>query len=56
MNETVVVELVPLKDGRTALKYPRTAPLWDMEGYYLSSKDHSALLKLSAEDVELLVP
>ena len=52
----VNVELVKLTDGRTAFKYPHTEPLWDMEGYYVTSKDHSAMLKLSAEDVDLLVP
>lgn len=56
MSECVEVQLVTLKDGRTALKYPHTEPLWNMEGYYLPSTDHGAVLKLSAEDVELLVP
>lgn len=56
MKDTVKVELVKLSDGRVALKYPHTEPLWDMEGYYLPSTDHSALLKLSAKDVDLLVP
>jgi hypothetical protein len=56
MMDTVEVQLVKLVDGRIALKYPKTGPLWDMEGYYLPSQDYSTLLKMSAAHIEFLVP
>jgi len=56
MMDTVEVQLVKLVDGRVALKYPKTGPLWNMEGYYLPSEDHSTLLKMSAAHIEFLVP
>ena len=53
---TIEVQLVKLTDGRTALKFPSTGPLWDMEGYYLPSQDGGTLLKMSAAHIEFLVP
>lgn len=53
---TIEVQLVKLTDGRTALKFPNTGPLWDMEGYYLPSQDGGTLLKMSAAHIEFLVP
>jgi hypothetical protein len=56
MMDTVEVQLVKLVDGRIALKYPKTGPLWDMEGYYLPSQDGGTLLKMSTKHIEFLVP
>lgn len=54
--ETIVVERLLLKDGRYASKYPDTAPLWNMRGYYVYSAKADAMVKLSVEEVALLAP
>lgn len=54
---TIEVQMVSLTDGRTALKYPVTPTwFWNMEGYYVPSSSESVLVKLTAEQVDLLVP
>lgn len=54
--DSIEVKLVKLTDGRTGLLYPETPVLWNMEGAYVQSEDHSTLIKLTAEQVDLLVP
>jgi len=52
--DTVEVKLLVADDGTLILKYPKTEPLWNMEGYYfLSSMPgfNGAMAKLSDEQV-----
>ena len=54
--DTIEVKLVKMNDGRTCFLYPETPVLWNMEGAYMQSEDHSTLIKLTSEQVDLLVP
>jgi len=54
--DTIEVKLVKLNDGRYALKYPKTPVIYDMEGYYFTPTTMDVKIKLTAEQVDALVP
>jgi hypothetical protein len=56
--DTVEVKVFRLLDGRVGLKYPPTAPLWDMRGYYVSGlhREDGVPIKLNDLETVLLVP
>lgn len=56
--DTIEVKVFQLRDGRVGLKYPPTAPLWDMRGYYVSGLHHrdGVPIKLNDLQVMTLVP
>lgn len=54
--DTIEVKLVKLNDGRYALQYPKTPVIYDMEGYYFTPTTMDVKIKLTAEQVEALVP
>ena len=54
--DTIQVKLVTLNNGCIGLQYPKTPVLWNMEGTYVQSENYAALIKLTAEQVDMLVP